>query len=115
MELEAIFYIILQWLSAITEIFISYCFVNLLMNKDNIFFKQHTMYIVICCVSLGTVLTYNRYYTGLLSWLMIIIQSILVLLTIWYKDKNATPYFCIILAATECFAFLQLFFAFIFD
>lgn len=115
MELGAIFYIILQWLSAITEIFISYCFVNLLMNKDNSFLKQHTMYIVICCVSLGTVLTYNRYYTGLLSWLMIIIQSILVLLTIWYKDKNATPYFCIILAVTECFAFLQLFFAFIFN
>lgn len=115
MDFKIIFYVLLQWLSSIAEIFISYCLVDFFMNDDSNFFRQHKVYIVVWSVAFGTMLSYNRQYTGLLSWVMIILQSILILLTVVHKNKKASPYFCIILAAAECFGLLQLFFTFIFN
>lgn len=104
-------YEVLQWFSAFAEIYLCYCFIDILEDRGYVERNR----ILVCEWSLGTgfILALNRTGNGsLLSWLMLLIQSLLIFLSVLRCTKGEKIFcFNIIIAYNVCLAFLQLVFA----
>ena len=89
-----------------------YCFIDIL--KDRMFVQKNRHYVLIWSLGIGFLLGLNRTESGVLSWFMLILQSILIFVSVLKKNREKSWFsFCIILAYNVCLAFLQLLFVFI--
>lgn len=103
----SLFYKVINWILAVSEIFMCYCFVSLLDDWD--FVRKNKIYVSIWSMGIGSILAFNRSVTTLISWLMLLIQSVFVLVSLMFqKRKNTFLKFSIILICSICCAFLQL-------
>lgn len=101
----------IQWCFAIIEIFLCYCFIDLLGGEK--FLRKNIVSTVVCSIIIGTLLAFNRYNTILLSWFMLILQSVLIFISLLKKKiKDKVLLGGITIAFNICIAFFQMFFAF---
>ncbi len=108
-----LFYQILQWVVAVGEVIMCYSFVDMFGNDK--FFKENKIWILMCGIGIGAILAFNRRGDwGMISWTMIILESILIFISLLRRSKNNKTFiWSIILAYNVYTAFLQLLFAFI--
>lgn len=99
---------LIQWISAIGEVFVCYYILAVLENNGII--KQNKFRIFLGSICIGTVLALNR--SGditIVSWLMILFQSFMIFLTIYKKIKRKRGYlFFLVLACNFCMAIFKL-------
>ncbi len=104
---------VIQTIFAIGEIYLCYCFVDLFEKND--WEKKNRIYIVCWSIGIGALLAWNRHGNwGMISWGMLIIQSMLISLSIANKVScNRRLTFYLVAACDIYICFIQLLFAFL--
>lgn len=97
---------IAQWLLAIGEIFLCYCFIDILGSERCL--RKNIFSTVAWSVFIGTLLAINRSNTILLSWGMLILQSILIFFSLIKRQKKLLLG-GITIAYNTCIAFFNCF------
>ena len=105
-------YELVQGISTIVEVYIGYALVNFFEEEKTRNSGKVTVLVWSCII--GILVSINRSMTGLISWAMLILQSIFMLLTVW-KKVNTDRWFVFnsILAYNVSLALFQLLFAFV--
>lgn len=106
MRMENLNYL-LSWVCAVCEVFLCYCMVDEYTGSS--FIKNHKVYSIICTLLIGTLLAYNRNTEVLVSWSMIVLESLLMILSlIVRKVRNRLLKFSIIFLYNTYIGLMQL-------
>lgn len=98
---------IFSWVCAICEIFFCYCFIDRLTGSSLI--KKNKYYLAVCSILFGTLLGYNRNNWELLSWIMLLLITFGIYISLLLKHyKNSLLTFSVILIYNVCLGLLQL-------
>lgn len=115
-EMEAknmdLFNSIVSWACAICENFLCYCFIDRFTGSSLI--KKNKYYVAACSIFFGTILGYNRNNWELLSWIMLLLITFGIYITLLLKRyKNSLVTFSVILLYNVCLGLLQLHFLYL--
>lgn len=100
---------IVQGLLTTGEIYLCYCFIEILAAQEYI--REKRKYIVLCSILLGAFTAYNRELATVVSWGMLIVQSVEIWISL-IKVKKSLFVFSTALSYNVCVAILQMCFTF---
>ncbi len=103
----------LLWICSVAEIFLCYCFVDLMEGEDLV--RKNRILVGVCSVIVGSLLAYNRSLRGgLVSWGEMLIQTVLIFCSMIRRidRKKRKKCFGLILSYNICIAHIQLFVSF---
>lgn len=107
----SLLYRVVNWILAINEIFMCYCFVGLLDDRE--FIRKNKVYVSIWSMGIGWALAFNRRTSPLVSWLMLVLQVMFIFISLTIKNsENKLLKFSIVTIFNVCITFIQLLFAF---
>lgn len=110
MRMETLNYL-LSWVCAVCEVFLCYCMVDEYTGSS--FIKNHKVYSIVCTLLMGTLLAYNRNTGILVSWIMILMESLWMILSLVIrKARNRLLKFSIIFLYNTYIGLIQLTIAF---
>lgn len=103
-------YNITQWILSVGEILTCYYFMSIV--EASYLLSKKRRYVLLWSLGVGTALTINRDSDwGMVSWIMLIFQSIVISISLWIKlKKHKLHILGIVMAYNVSVAFLQLFF-----
>lgn len=103
---------LILWFVSVSEIGICYFFSECLAGQK--FIKQHRAYFFMISIVIGCFLYINRIKTGLLSWAMILLQTIIITISIYIKSRKQILFkMGAVLACNVCIGIFQLLGAFL--